>query len=84
MYTSWFDASMLVLESGSVAYRRLLKVSAGECDVHVETQLMISEKVAASMEAALTLMAGGSVETVIKRYREHVAANADRLRLPSG
>lgn len=83
MYTSWFNASMLAVESGSVAYRRLLKVSAGECDFQSETQLMVSEKIAASMEAAFTLMTGGSVDTVIQRYREHVAANADRL-LPSG
>lgn len=84
MFNPWFDASMLALESGSLAYRRLLAVSAGQCDVQAETQLMVSEKIAASMEAALTLMSGGTVETVIRRYREHVAANADRLLLTSG
>jgi len=45
---------------------------------------MVSEKVSAALEAAGTLLTGGSSETVIARYREHVAANTMRLSSPDG
>ncbi len=79
MFSSWFDVTMLAMESSSVVCLRMMKVSAGGCDVHQETQLMVSEKISASMEAAMTLMTGGTLDTVVNRYREHVAANSDRL-----
>ena len=44
-----------------------------------EMQSMVAEKINAAMEATGTLMMGGSPETVIARYREHVAANTKRL-----
>ena len=44
-----------------------------------EMQSMVAEKVDAAIEATGTLMMGGSPETVIARYREHVAANTKRL-----
>ena len=40
---------------------------------------MVVEKVHAAGEAMTTLMFGGSPETVIARYREHVAFNTKRL-----
>jgi hypothetical protein len=40
---------------------------------------MVSEKVDAALEATANLMAGGSGEDVIRRYRQHVAANVVRL-----
>jgi hypothetical protein len=40
---------------------------------------MVAEKIDAAIEATGTLMMGGSPETVIARYREHVAANTKRL-----
>ena len=40
---------------------------------------MVQEKVAASMEMTRTLLAGGSPEKVIARYREIVADNTRRL-----
>ena len=42
-------------------------------------QSMVVEKIQASIEAAGTLMMGGSPEVVIARYREHVATNTRRL-----
>ncbi|GJD66068.1 hypothetical protein [Methylobacterium frigidaeris] len=35
---------------------------------------MIIEKIGVAVEAAETLMSGGSPSTVVSRYREHVAA----------
>lgn len=43
--------------------------------------MMVTEKVAAGFEAIGTLMTGGSPDHVVARYREHVAANAERLSL---
>jgi len=40
---------------------------------------MVSEKTSAFVEAADTLMMGGSFEAVVARYREHVAANTKHL-----
>jgi hypothetical protein len=40
---------------------------------------MVGEKVVAAMEAANTLLAGGSHNTIIARYRELVAPNTRRL-----
>ncbi|SOR28637.1 conserved protein of unknown function [Methylorubrum extorquens] len=40
---------------------------------------MVGEKVVAAMEAANTLMTGGSHDQVIARYRELVADNTRRL-----
>jgi hypothetical protein len=40
---------------------------------------MVSEKVSAFIEASGTLMTGGSCDAVVARYREHVAANTQRL-----
>jgi hypothetical protein len=39
----------------------------------------VGEKVVAAMEAANTLLAGGSQDQVVARYRELVAANTRRL-----
>jgi hypothetical protein len=41
---------------------------------------MVLEKIAAASEATTTLLTGGSHEDVVARYREHVAANTERLR----
>ena len=40
---------------------------------------MVSEKVAAEIEAVGALMMGRSPDEIIQLYREHVAANALRL-----
>ena len=42
-------------------------------------QSMVAEKIDAAFEATSTLMMGRTPETVIARYREHVAANTKRL-----
>ncbi len=40
---------------------------------------MVSEKLAASAEAAITLAGGGSAQTVLTRYRAIMRANEKRL-----
>ena len=45
----------------------------------VEAERMVSEKVLAFGEAATTLVIGGSPHDVVRGYRQHVQANAQRL-----
>ena len=40
---------------------------------------MITEKIAAAVEALSSMMSGGTPMALIERYREHVAENACRL-----
>ncbi len=44
---------------------------------------MISEKISASIEAAGSMMLGGSPDALVARYREHVAENTKRLTAPA-
>jgi hypothetical protein len=74
-----FALAMLALEDQTVVELRLVKLAWGGCDACDEAHLMASEKISAAVEAAGTLMMGGSFEAVIARYREHVAANTERL-----
>ncbi|WP_267922706.1 hypothetical protein [Methylobacterium sp. C25] len=70
---------MLALEAQKVIELRIVRLSWGGREGRAEMQAMVIEKVHAGMEAATTLMAGGSPERVIARYREHVATNTKRL-----
>ena len=74
-----FALAMLALEAQTVVELRLVKPAWGGCDACDEAHLMASEKISAAVEAAGTLMMGGSLGAVIARYREHVAANTERL-----
>ena len=47
-----------------------------------EAVLMMSEKIGTGLEAVNSVMTGGLPLAVVKRYREHVAANATRLVTP--
>jgi hypothetical protein len=40
---------------------------------------MMGEKINAAFESGANLMAGASADSVVDRYRQHVAANAERL-----
>ena len=58
---------------------RMLKLTCGGSDALNEMHLMMGEKVNAAFESSANLMAGASADSVVDRYREHVAANAERL-----
>ncbi|ACA20028.1 conserved hypothetical protein; putative signal peptide [Methylobacterium sp. 4-46] len=79
MIKSCLDAALLLVEAQSVVELRLMRLVLGGLDGCLEAQLMVSEKVNAALEAAGTLMAGGSCGDVIVRYREQVADNRRRL-----
>jgi hypothetical protein len=80
----FYSTMMLGLESGNVIGLRMLKITRGGSDALNEMHLMIEEKVNAAYESGANLMAGASANSVVDRYRQHVAANAERLSIRQG
>lgn len=74
-----FAFTLLAFEAQKVVELRLVKLAWGGTEGQLEAHRMVSEKIGAFVEASGTLMTGGSVDAVIARYREHVAANTERL-----
>ena len=72
-------ATLLGLEAQKVIELRLVKLAWGGRAAQVEANLMVGEKMWATLEATQALALGGSSEAVIGRLREHVAANMTRL-----
>ncbi|MHB2206636.1 hypothetical protein [Methylobacterium sp. CM6257] len=79
MLTPFFSTMMLAIESQRVIELRLVRIAWGGAEAQAEMQSMVSEKIGAAIEAAGTLVTGGSFEIVVSRYREHVAFNTKRL-----
>ncbi|MHC2103756.1 MULTISPECIES: hypothetical protein [unclassified Methylobacterium] len=79
MYNPFFSWMMLAIEAQRVVELRLVRLAWGGSEGMAEAHSMVTEKVEAAGEAMTTLMLGGSPETVIARYREHVASNTKRL-----
>ncbi|ACL63173.1 hypothetical protein [Methylobacterium nodulans] len=79
MLISCLEATLLLIEGQKVVELRLMKLARGGLEAWLEAQLMVSEKVSAAFEAAGMLVVGKGFEAVIVRYREHVAANTQRL-----
>jgi hypothetical protein len=79
MLFPFYSTMMLGLESGNVIGLRMLKLTCGGSDALSEMRLMMREKVDAALESGANLMAGASADSVVQRYRQHVAANAERL-----
>ncbi len=79
MYNPFLSMMLLAFEAQKVIELRFVRLAWGGREGWDEMQSMVAEKVDAAIEATGTLMMGGSPETVIARYREHVAANTKRL-----
>ena len=79
MFIPFYSTAMLALESCNVVGLRFAKLMSGGRDAHDEARLMVSEKINAMLEASASVVAGGTVSSIVDRYREHVAANARRL-----
>ena len=73
MFKPWMrlavDATLLGIEAQTVMGIRLSQIALGRGSA-AETQLMVSEKMRAFVEAASTVAAGGSAHTVVKGYRK--------------
>jgi hypothetical protein len=70
---------MLAVESNNVVALRMRNFALGMGNPVRESSLMISEKYDAAFEAVTSLIAGASINAVVERYRQHVAANASWL-----
>jgi hypothetical protein len=75
----WLAGAMLTWEAGEVVRLRLEKFAHADPDSEQEFRLMVSEKISTALEAGARLFAGASFASIIKLYRERVAANAERL-----
>jgi hypothetical protein len=79
MFVPFYSTVFLAFESGNVIGLRMMKMMSGDNSLHDEAYLMVMEKVHAMFEAGASLLAGGTASSVVDRYREYVAANANRL-----
>jgi hypothetical protein len=83
MFLPWIklatDTSLLAMESQSVIFTRLTQIALGQ-GTPAEAMLMVTEKVSAFGEAAVTIALGGSPHKVVRGYRRHVKANVRRLK----
>ena len=75
-----FDALMLAVDANRVIGLRLAKLMLGGRSARREAKLMITEKMAAAIEAGGKLMTGASADDIVRLYRRRVASNAKRLR----
>ena len=79
-FATWYKAALLASETGPVIHLRLWRIAAGGRGAVDESVLMVREKMDAACEAGCDLATGGTLLSVIERYRGHVAANVQRLR----
>lgn len=79
MFRFWYDATMLSIEAQRVVGLRMMKLAGGGRKARAEARRMVTEKVAASMTAAATLMSGGSSHAVMVQVRKRVRSNSRRL-----
>jgi hypothetical protein len=79
MFGPWFTVTLLALESSEVICLRVAKLAGGGVDAQHEAHLMVSEKIDAAVDAGVRILCGATAVNVINRFREHVAANAERL-----
>jgi hypothetical protein len=73
------DIAAANLQAQRVIALRLMKLAEGGPAAQEEAEMMVSEKLAASAEAAVSLASGNSVESVVRRYSAIMLANEKRL-----
>jgi hypothetical protein len=73
------DSLMLGIEAQRVINLRLAAIARGGPIAKAETQLMVTEKMVAVLQAAGMLARGASTRSVISFYRSRVQANVRRL-----
>lgn len=83
MLVSWIrlttDMSILAMEAQFVIWARLSQIALGK-GKPAENMRMVTEKIGAFTDAAMTIASGGSARKVVKGYRRKVRANVRRLR----
>jgi hypothetical protein len=70
---------LLAAEASGVIALRMMKLMLGGRSARREANLMVSEKIKATIEATASLAAGATADEIVHRYRQHIAKNAKRL-----
>jgi hypothetical protein len=73
------ELAMLGVEAQMVIGQRMAMFMLGGPKARKEAQLMVTEKVKAAGEAAVTIAMGGTPQKVVRSYRRKVQANHRRL-----
>lgn len=73
------ELAMLGVEAQLVIGQRMAMFMLGGPKARKEAQLMVTEKVKAAGEAAITIATGGTPHKVVRDYRRKVQANHRRL-----
>lgn len=73
------ELAMLGVEAQMVIGQRMAMFMLGGPKSRREAQLMVTEKVKAAGEAAVTIAMGGTPRKVVRGYRRKVQANHRRL-----
>jgi hypothetical protein len=79
MLTLGTELAMLGVEAQMVIGQRMAMFMLGGPKARKEARLMVSEKVKAAGEAAVTIALGGTPHKVVRGYRRKVQANHRRL-----
>lgn len=79
MLKFWIDAAVLGIEAQQVMWLRAMRIAGGGKRGHREARLMVSEKVAATVQAAGAVATGAHPEKVVQSIRSKVRANKRRL-----
>jgi hypothetical protein len=79
MYNRFSSYVLLDIEARRAIELRPVCLAWGEAEGLAQAQSKVVEKVDASGETMMTLMLGSSPESVIARYRGHVAAITEPL-----
>jgi hypothetical protein len=79
LLTMGTELAMLGLEAQLVIGQRLAIVMLGGPKAREEARLMVTEKVKAAGEAAVTIAMGGTPRKVVRGYRRKVQANHRRF-----
>jgi hypothetical protein len=74
-----FDALMLAVDANRVIGLRVAELMLGGKSAQREAKLMVTEKMAAAIEAGGKLMTGASGDDIVRLYRRRVASNVKRL-----
>ena len=70
---------MLAVDANRVIGLRVAKLMLGGKSAQREAKLMVTEKMAAAIEAGGKLMTGASGDDIVRLYRRRVASNVKRL-----
>ncbi len=79
LLTMGTELAMLGVEAQMVIGQRLAIFMLGGPKARKEARLMVTEKVKAAGEAAVTITMGGTPRKVVRGYRRKVLANHRRL-----